>query len=301
MRLGIDLGGTKTEAVILGDDGSIIWRKRQPTPQLDYKAIITSISQLITDAADEAGFTGPVGMGIPGSINPSDGTVHGASTQVLNGQNLKTDCEAATGRDFRLENDANCFVLSEASDGAASGHNVVFGAILGTGCGGGFVHGGKVISGQHNITGEWGHTPLPWPIDDEYVDHDCWCGMRGCLETYLAGPAVSAEYEKLSGKAMTVQEIAANAHLDLAAQCVLQAFEDRLARALSQMITLIDPDAIVLGGGLSNLDRIYTNVPRKFSSFVFSSSPVKTPLLKPKYGDSSGVRGAAWLWGDGTA
>lgn len=299
MRLGIDLGGTKTEAVILGDDGSIIWRTRRPTPRQQYRAIIETIAEVTETARSETGFDGPVGMGIPGSINPSNGTIQGASTQVLNGQNLKADCEAETGRPFRIENDANCFALSEASDGAGQDYDTVFGVILGTGCGGGFVNQGKVLRGANNIAGEWGHTPLPWPVEGEYEGHDCWCGQRGCIETYLAGPSVSAEYEQHSGTHLRVEDIAARCHVDLVAESVLQAFEDRLGRALSQIITIFDPDAIVLGGGLSNLERIYRNVPRKFSSFVFSSSPVITPILKPRFGDASGVRGAAWLWENG--
>lgn len=299
MRLGIDLGGTKTEAVVLDDDGLIIWKARHPTPRQHYQHIIDTISSLVDKAKAETGFSGPVGMGIPGSINPVDGTVQGANTQALNSRDLKADCEAATGQPFRLENDANCFVLSEAVDGAARDHNVVFGVILGTGCGGGFSVHKQPISGANNICGEWGHTPLPWPIEDEYLGHDCWCGLSGCLETFISGTAVSAEYERMSGTHLSVEEIAQRTHIDLVAESVLQVFEDRLARALSQIINIIDPEAIVIGGGLSNLDRIYANVPRKLSRFVYSNVPVQTPILKPQYGDSSGVRGAAWLWADG--
>ena len=296
MRLGIDLGGTKTEAIIMAQDGSILWKARKSTPSSSYESIIQNIADLIDEAAGATGFTGAVGMGIPGSINPVDGTIHGANTQAINGRDLRADCEAATNRAFRIENDANCFTLSEASDGAAQGHDTVFGVIIGTGCGGGFVSHGKVLSGANNIAGEWGHTPLPWPEDGEYDGHDCWCGLKGCLETYLAGPAVSAEYEKLSGKHLRVQEIAAISVSDCVAESVLQRFEGRLCRGLAQIITIIDPDAIVLGGGLSNLERIYDNVPRRFADFAFTSTSVRTPLLKPKFGDSSGVRGAAWLW-----
>ena len=300
MRLGIDLGGTKTEAVILDDDGSVVWSDRRPTPQDDYPAIVEGISGLIADAGEATGFDGPVGLGIPGSINPDTGCVQGGSRQVLNGRDLKADCEKASGRVFRMENDANCFTLSEASDGAGAGHGLVFGVILGTGLGGGLVHHGRVITGANRITGEWSHAPLPWPGKGETGAFECWCGRPGCLETFIAGPAVSADYEKRTGKALSVQEIADRAGDDAEAEEVLKSFEDRLARALSLVIILIDPDAIVLGGGLSNLERIYTNVPPMFDTHVFASTPVKTPVLKPKYGDASGVRGAAWLWGDGT-
>ena len=298
MRLGIDLGGTKVEAVILQDDGSIIWRQREPTPKHNYKDIIDTLNGLIIAAKDATGFSGPVGMGIPGSINPETGLVRGANTQVLNGQQLKRDCEAATGRSFRIENDANCFVLSEATDGAAAGHETVFGVIMGTGCGGGIVIRGEVVTGRGGLAGEWGHTPLPWPIESEYDGHECWCGLTGCLETYLSGTAVSADYESRTGTAMTVEEISASTSMDLTAESVLQVLEDRLARALGQVISILDPSAIVLGGGLSNLDRLYDAVPRKWNRFAFTQSAT-TPLLKPKFGDSSGVRGAAWLWPDG--
>ncbi|MGC6485214.1 MAG: ROK family protein [Candidatus Puniceispirillales bacterium] len=297
MRLGIDLGGTKVEAVILGDDGSIIWRERQSTPRHDYRSIIATLNTLISNGKAETGFDGPVGMGIPGSIHPQTGLVRGANTQVLNGQNLKADCEAATGRPFMIENDANCFVLSEAVDGAAAGHETVFGVILGTGCGGGIVAHGKPLSGGNNLAGEWGHTPLPWPLETEYDGHECWCGQTGCLETFLSGTAVSADYETRTGEKIGVEEIAARTATDLVAESVLQVLEDRLARALGQIISFIDPDAIVLGGGLSNLDRLYTAVPRKWNRYVFTND-AQTPLLKPAYGDSSGVRGAAWLWPD---
>ena len=299
MLLGVDLGGTKTEAVILGDDGSVVWRGRKPTPRDGYGAIIGLIRGLVEDAGAATGFDGPVGMGIPGCVNPDTGTVHGANTQCLNGRDLKADCEAAAGRPFRIENDANCFALSEATDGAAAGHATVFGVIIGTGCGGGFVHRGNIHGGSNNIAGEWGHTPLPWPADGELDGHECWCGRRGCLETFVAGPAVSREYAALTGDGLPVEDILERAPADPAAETVLERLEDRLGRALGQVITILDPDAIVLGGGLSNLDRLYGNLPSRIEPHVFSSTPVKTPVLKHKHGDSSGVRGAAWLWSDG--
>lgn len=297
MRLGIDLGGTKVEAVILGDDGSIIWRERQPTPRHDYQAIIQTIDHLIKTGSAETGFDGPVGMGIPGSIHPRTGLVQGANTQVLNGHDLKSDCETATGRAFMIENDANCFALSEAVDGAAAGFDTVFGVIMGTGCGGGIVAFGRPVTGGNNLAGEWGHTPLPWPLDLEYDGHECWCGQTGCIETFLSGTAVSADYEMRTGEHRSVDDIASRTSIDLVAESVLQVLEDRLARALGQMISIFDPGAIVLGGDLSNLDRLYTAVPRKWNRYVFTNE-AQTPLLKPAYGDTSGVRGAAWLWPD---
>jgi len=294
MRLGIDLGGTKTEAAVLSDGGEIIWRHRIPTDRSSYAAVLNTIKTICDLAQAETGHDGPVGMGIPGAVSPQTGLVRGANTLVLNGQNFRADCEKQTGRPFRVENDANCFALSEAMDGAAAGYGTVFGVILGTGCGG-IVVNGRPLAGANAIAGEWGHTPLPWPVPDEYDGHDCWCGQQGCIETYISGTAVSQDYANRSGAMLSVGEIAASAHHDLVAESVLQVLEDRLGRALALIITILDPDAIVLGGGLSNLDRLYTNVPRKWPAFVFGRE-VATPLLKPLHGDSSGVRGAAWLW-----
>jgi fructokinase len=299
MRFGIDLGGTKVEAVILGDDGSIIWRERHPTPRNDYAAIIATINKLITSGKTSTGFDGPVGMGIPGSLHPQTKFVRGANTRVLNGRDLKSDCEAETGRDFLIENDANCFALSEAVDGAAAGYDTVFGVIMGTGCGGGIVVNGRPITGANNLAGEWGHTPLPWPLESEYDGHECWCGQTGCLETFLSGTAVSADYEQKTGEKMSVEDIAGRTSADLVAESVLQVLEDRLARALGQVISILDPGAIVLGGGLSNLDRLYQSVPCKWTHYVFTNE-APTPLLKPAFGSTSGVRGAAWLWPDGS-
>lgn len=295
MRLGIDLGGTKTEAAVIDDDGVIIWRERLATVQGDYAKIISNIAELTAAASNATGFAGPIGMGIPGSVSPKTGLIRGANTAVLNGKDLRQDVADATGRSVRLANDANCFTLSEATDGAAKGYESVFGVIIGTGCGGGLVAHDKIIAGGNGIAGEWGHTPLPWPIDYEYDGHECSCGNIGCMETYVSGPAISADYESRTGKTLTAKEISEITHLDLVAESVIQVLEDRLARGLAQIINIFDPSAIVLGGGLSNLDRLYQNIPRKWPSLVFSDY-VDTPLLKPMYGDSSGVRGAAWLW-----
>jgi len=295
MKLGIDLGRTKIEAAVIDDDGVVIWRERKLTPQNDYRQIIQAFDHLITAAKENTGYQGNVGMAIPGSIDPQHGVVAGSSLSCINGKDLAADCQTLINRPFRLANDANCFALSEARDGAAAGCNTVFGAIIGTGCGGGLVVHGRVLSGGNGIAGEWGHTPLPWPLSDEYLEHDCWCGQTGCLETFISGTALAQDYENRTGTALPAQEIAAITHLDLVAESVLQVYEDRLGRALAQIINIIDPDAIVLGGGLSNLDRLYTNVPRKWQNWIFSRK-ANTPLLKPTFGDSSGVRGAAWLW-----
>ena len=295
MRCGIDLGGTKIEAVILDDDGQIIWKKRTETPKSTYQDILNVVVQIANESAIETQFAGPIGIGTPGSTSPKTGLIQGANTTVLNGQNLADDCQKLIGRPIRTANDANCFALSEAQDGAAKDHNTVFGVIIGTGCGGSFIVNKTIIEGRHGIAGEWGHTPLPSPLEGEYDGHDCWCGNSGCLETFIAGPAISAEYAALTNTMLTAKEIAQRSHLDPFAENAMQAFEDRLARGLAQIINIFDPDAIVLGGGLSNLERIYTNVPRKWPGLIFSDI-VNTPLLKPKYGDSSGVRGAAWLW-----
>ena len=295
MRLGIDLGGTKTEAAVIDDDGVIIWRERTDTQRRQYRDIISTISSLIDAAEQATSFAGPVGIGIPGRVVPTTGLVGGANLTLMNGKPFEHDLKAATGRLIRLSNDANCFALSEARDGAAAGFKTVLGVILGTGCGSGLVVNGKILTGANGIAGEIGHTPLPWPLDFEYDGHDCWCGNTGCLETFVSGTALAADYESRSGIALTAKEIAERTHIDLVAESVLQVYEDRLGRALAQAINIVDPEAIVLGGGMSNLDRLYQNVPRKWKNRVFGDA-VSTQLFKPKFGDSSGVRGAAWLW-----
>jgi fructokinase len=297
MRLGIDLGGTKIEAAILNNNGDIIWKKRQKTSKSSYDDIIAGITELVTDARQDTGFAGPIGIGLPGSIRKSNGTTQGASLTHLNNRDLKSDLKQALNTDIRLENDANCFTLSEAIDGAGKGCGVVFGLILGTGCGGGIVINGKPVSGINGIAGEVGHNPLPWPITDEYLNHDCWCGNSGCIETFISGTAVSKDYYDRTGANIPVEDIAARINTDLVAQSVFQVLEDRLARTIAMIINMIDPEVIVLGGGLSNLDRLYQNVPPKLSRLVFSKE-IETKLLKPQHGDSSGVRGAAWLWPD---
>jgi fructokinase len=297
MRLGIDLGGTKIEAAIIDSNGDFIWRKRQKTSKTSYDETVHSIANLVADARQNTRFEGAIGVGIPGSLRRSNQIIQGASLTYLNNRDLRADLETALSTDIRIENDANCFALSEAVDGAAAGCDVVFGIILGTGCGSGLVIHGRPVTGVNGITGEIGHNPLPWPITDEYLGHECWCGNDGCIETFISGTAVSKDYFDRTGVNIPVEEIAARAHMDLVAESVFQVLEDRLARTLAMIINTIDPDAIVLGGGLSNLERLYKNVHPKWPRLVFSKD-IDTLLLKPKHGDSSGVRGAAWLWPD---
>ncbi|MGI4953742.1 MAG: ROK family protein [Janthinobacterium lividum] len=289
-RIGIDLGGTKIEAARLAPDGAIAWRRRIDTPR-SYDAIIAGIAGLV--AAAEAGLDGPasVGVGIPGTLSPATGLVKNANTQVLIGHALDRDLQAVLSRPVRIENDANCFALSEAADGAGAGHRCVFGVILGTGCGGGIVVDGRVLPGRNRIAGEWGHTPLPWPQPDEMPLPPCWCGQHGCLELYLAGPSLARSCD-----APTAAELPARAEAgDLAAKAALDRHADRLARGLAVIMNVLDPDVIVLGGGLSNMDHLYNQVPRLMQRHVFSDVTA-TPILRNRHGDSSGVRGAAWLW-----
>lgn len=296
MRIGIDLGGTKIEAIALDDDGGIRARRRIPAPRDDYDATVRALRDLSQAVESEAGATGPIGVGIPGTISPATGLIKNANSVWLIGHPLDQDLTAATGRPVRLANDANCFALSEASDGAAMGHGVVFGAILGTGCGAGIVVDGRVISGPNAIAGEWGHNPLPWPQPDELPGPPCYCGKRGCQETWLSGTGLARDFLATTGRTLKGDEIAAAAEVgDMQAEAALQRYENRLARGLAAILNVLDPDVVVLGGGLSNLDRLYRNLPRLWGAFVFSDV-VTTPLVKNRHGDSSGVRGAAWLW-----
>ena len=275
MRIGIDLGGTKTEIIALADDGRELLRERVPTPRGDYAATVSTTASLVMAAEQKvgAGSTATVGVGIPGAESRLTGLIKNANSTWLIGMPLRADLEAVLGRPVRLANDANCFALSEATDGAAAGAGVVFGVILGTGVGGGIVVDGRVLVGANAIAGEWGHNPLP---SDEPVRPLCYCGRIGCIETYLSGPALAANGGADNEVAMT-------------------RYEEQLARALAQVINILDPDIIVLGGGVSNLERLYDRVPRVWGDHVFSDT-VATRLVKNKHGDSSGVRGAAWLW-----
>jgi predicted NBD/HSP70 family sugar kinase len=297
IRLGIDLGGTKIELIALDADGAEVCRRREATPQGDYWGTLETIRQLVLRAERERGETGSVGIGTPGAVSRATGRLKNSNSVCLNGQPLIEDLERVLGRPVRMANDADCFALSEASDGAAAGRPVVFGVILGTGVGGGIVVKGRLLQGPNAIAGEWGHNPLPWPQADELPGPECYCGKRGCIETFLSGPGLARDFLQHTGQSLTGVEILARAESgDAEAELAFQRYEDRLARGLAHVINLLDPDAIVLGGGLSNCDRLYEEVPKRWGRYVFSDR-VDTLLLPPRHGDSSGVRGAAWLWG----
>jgi fructokinase len=298
MRLGIDIGGTKIEAAALDADGAIRLRRRVPTPTGDYPGIIATVTALVTGIEAELGPAESIGIGIPGMLSPATGLVKNANSTCLIGRPFDRDLAAALGCPIRLGNDANCFALSEAVDGAAQGARVVFGVILGTGVGGGVVVDGKVLTGPNAIAGEWGHSPLPWPRDDERPGAPCYCGKHGCTETFLNGAGLSRAYEALSGRPEEASAIAARAESgEAAARAALDRYVDRLARALATVINLLDPEIIVLGGGLGQIAALYREVPARWGDYVFSDSVV-TKLVPPRWGDSSGVRGAAWLWSE---
>jgi fructokinase len=296
MRIGIDLGGTKIEGIALDESGMELFRQRIDTPQCNYQATIEAIVTLVQLLEADTQQTGTVGIGIPGAISPATHLVKNANSTWLIGKPLHRDLEQAMARQVRIANDANCFVVSEATDGAARGAEVVFGVIVGTGTGGGVYVRGKKITGINAIAGEWGHNPLPWPTPDEYPGRECYCGKKGCVETWLSGPGFTNDYQRHGGKGNTAKGIVALAEQgDKFAEAALQRYEDRMARALAIVINIIDPEIIVLGGGMSNITRLYTNVPRLWTRHVFSDQ-VATKLVPPVHGDSSGVRGAAWLW-----
>jgi fructokinase len=294
MRFGIDLGGTKVEIVALGDDGTELLRERVATPQGDYPGTLQAIAGLVA-AAEKIGGSGTaasVGIGIPGAESKATGLIKNANSTWLIGRPLRRDLEAALGRPVRIMNDANCFALSEATDGAAAGAEVVFGVILGTGVGGGIVVRGQVLSGINAIAGEWGHNPMP----GEHHRPICYCGRKGCIELYLSGPGMARDHRQQGGAALSPEQIVAQAAAGNAeCEATLARYEQRLARALATVINVVDPDVIVLGGGMSNIDRLYAGVPALWGAHVFSDR-VDTKLVKAKFGDSSGVRGAAWLW-----
>jgi len=293
IRIGIDLGGTKTEIAALGSDGRLRLRRRAPTPP-DYAGVISLIGEMVEAAERELGARGTVGVGIPGSLSPSTGLVRGANSTWLNGGRLDRDLEARLGRPVRISNDANCLAMSEAADGAAAGFHSVFAVILGTGVGAGIVIGGRILEGRNRIAGEWGHNPLPWMTAEEHPGPACWCGRHGCIETFLCGPALAADADGPGARdAGTLPARAAAG--DARAAAALARHTDRLARALAHVINLLDPDCILLGGGLSNMEHLYRDVPALWSRWVFSDR-VTTPLLRAQHGDSSGVLGAARLW-----
>jgi fructokinase len=296
LRLGVDLGGTKIEIVALDAGGVERLRRRVPTPQGDYVATLAAVAGLVADAERTLGARGTVGIGTPGSIARATGLLRGSNSACLNGRPIQNDLEAALMRPVRISNDANCFALSEAADGAGAQASVVFGAILGTGVGAGVVVHNRVLEGANGIAGEWGHNPLPWPQDDERPGPACYCGRHGCIETFLSGPGLARDHARDTGEALAVPQIVARAaNGDAGCMAALARYEERLARALADVINLLDPDVIVLGGGLSNIDRLYVNVPRLWGGFAFCDR-VDTRLVRHAHGDSSGVRGAAWLW-----
>jgi len=295
LRIGVDLGGTKIEIIALADDGRELARRRVATPKDDYGAILETIADLVRDCERELGSIGSIGIGTPGSISRATGLLRGSNSVRLNGQPIRDDLERLLGREVRIANDANCFTLSEATDGGAAGAEIVFGVILGTGVGAGIAVRGAVLTGANAIAGEWGHNPLPWPRDDERPGPPCFCGHRGCIETVLSGPGLERDYLLAHGEPLSAQQIAARAAAgDERCDRAMNVYEERLARALAHVINLLDPDVIVLGGGMSNADRLYANVPRQWGSWVFSDR-VDTRLVRHSHGDSSGVRGAAWL------
>lgn len=296
LRIGIDLGGTKIEAIVMAADGSIVARERVATPR-DYDGTVRAIGALVATLEQTAHGRATVGMGIPGVVVPQTGLVKNANSTWLIGQPLKTDLEQLLQREVRIENDANCFALSEASDGAAAGAPVVFGVIMGTGCGGGIVIDGKVLTGRNLIGGEWGHNPLPWPSMDELPGPPCYCGKQGCIETWISGPAVAADHARVSGAPLTTPEImAAAARGEPAAVATRARLVQRTARSLATIINVVDPHVVVLGGGLSNTEGLAEALEQAVAPWVFSDT-VTTRVVVNKHGDSSGVRGAAWLWG----
>ncbi len=295
MRIGVDLGGTKIEAAALDHDGRIVARKRVATPKDDYSAVLDAIAQLVAELEAEIETTATVGIGTPGAVSPATGLMKNANSVVLNGKPLDADLASRLGRAVRLANDADCFALSEATDGAARGAGNVFGAILGTGVGGGVVIRGALVSGPNAIAGEWGHNQLPYLDADDQPPPDCYCGRRGCIETFVSGPALERDYADVTGRQVPAKEIATRRRQDPEAGAALHRYAHRLARALSTVINILDPEVVVLGGGMSNIDWLYDRVPELWGVFVFSDT-VTTRLVKNRHGDSSGVRGAAWLW-----
>lgn len=296
MRIGIDLGGTKIEVIALADDGSELLRKRVPTPKHDYRSVLVAIGGLVSAAEEKLHDNGSVGVAIPGIISPTSGRVKNANSTALIGHTLDQDLSAVLRRPVRIENDANCFVLSEATDGAGAGKDVVFGIIAGTGVGGGLCIGGRLLRGAHVIAGEWGHNPLPWPTPEELPGPECYCGKRGCIESWCSGPAFSRHFAAATGRELSPGEIAAAATLkDREAVRAIAQFLRRFSRAIATVVNILDPDVIVLGGGLSNMESLYAELPVLVADYCFNPEG-NIPIVRNQHGDSSGVRGAAWLW-----
>ena len=299
MRIGIDLGGTKIEGIAIDGDGGERLRRRVAAPRGDYANTLDAVAGLVREIEQAVGAIGTVGIGIPGTISPATGLIKNSNSTWLNGRPLADDLSRRLERPVRFANDANCFALSEATDGAAAGAAVVFGVIVGTGTGGGVVIDRQPLVGANAIGGEWGHNPLPGARGSESPGPECYCGRSGCIEQFLSGPALARDYAEHAWEYLTAEEVAGRAAAgSVLADAALARYEERMARALGSVINLLDPDVIVLGGGLSNIDRLYTNVPRLWSPYIFSDR-VATRLVRAKHGDSSGVRGAAWLWNEG--
>lgn len=299
MRIGIDLGGTKTEVIALADDTTQLFRHREATPRHDYQQTLATIARLVLMAESATGSRGTVGVGIPGAISRFSGRVKNANSTWLNGQPLDRDLSELLQREVRVANDANCLAVSEAVDGAATGAKVVFAVIIGTGCGAGIALHGRCHQGINSTAGEWGHNPLPWITAQEQqqaAQFPCYCGKTGCIESFLSGTAFARDYQYSGGQSLAASEIASLAmSTDARARQVLQRYEQRLARSLAHIVNVLDPDVIVLGGGMSNIDSLYQHVPQLLSQWVFGGE-CATPVRKARHGDSSGVRGAAWLW-----
>ncbi len=296
MRLGVDLGGTKIEAIALDDGGATLTRRRVATPVGDYAGTLNAVDELVKTIESDLSWKGSVGIGCPGALSPRTGLIKNANSTVLNGKALDKDLSRILNRPVRLENDANCFALSEAIDGAGRHEKLVFGIILGTGVGGGLVVDKAIIRGRNRLTGEWGHNPLPWPRRTEWPGPQCYCGKTGCVETFLSGSGLSRDYEILAGQDLSAEEISLAADAgDLKALECLAVYKDRLARALASMINIVDPDAIIFGGGLSNIETLYGDLGANIERYVFSDA-IDTKIYRAVHGDSSGVRGAAWLW-----
>ena len=295
VRIGIDLGGTKTEIIALDERGAELLRRREATPADDYAATLALIARLVREAEAAVGRAASIGIGTPGAPSPTTGRMRNSNSRCLNGKLFRPDVERALGREVRLANDANCFALSEAVDGAGRGAAVVFGVILGTGVGGGIVVDGRALTGPNAAAGEWGHNPLPWAEDRERPGPLCYCGKHGCIETFLSGPGLARDHQKYTDLRLEAPQIAQRAaDGDGAARATFERYEHRLARALASIINVLDPDVIVLGGGMSNIERLYDNVPRLWGRWAFTDF-VRTKLARNAHGDSGGVRGAAWL------
>lgn len=296
IRIGVDLGGTKIEALAIDRNGRELCRHRVPTPRFDYEATIRTVAAEVNKMEAETGLSGTVGVAIPGAISRKAGLVKNANSTWMNGRAFDRDLRLALGREVRVANDANCLAVSEATDGAGAGKPVVFAVILGTGCGGGIALNGRVHSGMNDVAGEWGHNPLPWPQDNEYPGPQCYCGKRGCVETWISGTGLEADYERATNVSLKGPEIISRSLAgEPSALAALDRYRNRLARSLAHVINLLDPDVIVLGGGLSRVECLYRDLSLTISDYVFGKE-ADTPILPAKHGDSSGIRGAAWLW-----